>query len=75
MSILPNISIFAICNYVDEQKVVIAIHTGAKMMLFFRSHHDEKNTIESEVKEIDTIRAKVQERYVCVDLITICHLR
>ena len=37
-----------------------AIQTGAKVILFFRSHHGEKNTIESEVKRIEVFRAKVQ---------------
>lgn len=36
-------------------------------MLFFSSHHDEKNTIESEVRKIEAFRAKVQEKCVCVD--------
>lgn len=34
--ITPDIFIFAIDNYVDEQKVDAAIATGAKVMLFFR---------------------------------------
>ena len=63
----PDIFIFAIDNYVDEQKVDTAIQTGAKVLLFFRSHHDEKNTIESEVKKIEAFRAKVQEKCICVD--------
>lgn len=57
--ITPDIYIFAIDNYVDEQKVETAIRTGAKVMLFFRSHHDEKNTIDSEVKKIEAFRARV----------------
>ncbi|MBO5615523.1 MAG: hypothetical protein J5932_05295 [Prevotella sp.] len=48
--ITPDIYIFAIDNYVDEQKVEASIATGAKVILFFRSHHDDKNTIESELK-------------------------
>ena len=47
------IFIFAIDNYVDEQKADADIATGAKVMLFFRSHHDEKNTMESELKRIE----------------------
>jgi hypothetical protein len=39
---------------------------GAMVMLFFCSHHDEKNTIESEVKKIEAFRAKVQEKCVCM---------
>ena len=65
--ITSDIHIFAIDNYVDEQKVEAAIQTGAKVMLFFRNHHDEKNTIEYEVKKIEAFRAKVQDKLVCVD--------
>ena len=65
--ITPDIYIFAIDNYVDEQKVEDAIQTGAKVILFFRSHHDEKNTIESEVKMISLFRARVQDKCVCTD--------
>ena len=65
--ITPDIYVFAIDNYVDEQKVEAAIQTGAKVMLFFRGHHDEKNTIESEVRKIRSFRANVQEKSVCVD--------
>ena len=53
--ITPDIYIFAIDNYVDEQKVEAAIQTGAKVMLFFRSYHDKKNTIESEVRRIEEL--------------------
>ena len=65
--ITPDVFIFAIDNYVDEQKVEAAIQTNAKVMLFFRSHHDEKNTIENEVKKIVAFRAKVQDRCDCLD--------
>ena len=65
--ITPDIYLFAIDNYVDEQKVEAAIQTGAKVMLFFRSHHDEKNTIESEVKKIETFRVNVQGKCTCVE--------
>lgn len=44
-----------------------AIQTSAKVMLFFRGYHDEKNTIESELKKIEAFRAKVQDKLVCVD--------
>ena len=64
--ITPDIFIFAIDNYVDEQKVEAAIATGAKVMLFFRSHHDEKNTMESEVKRIEAFRKKIHSKCVCV---------
>ena len=63
----PDIFIFAIDNYVDEQKVEAAIATGAKVMLFFRSYHDEKNTMESEVKRIEAFREKVQDKCICVE--------
>ena len=65
--ITPDIYIFAIDNYVDEQKVEAAIQTGAKVMLFFRSHHDEKNTIDSEVRKIEAFRENVKDKCVCVD--------
>ena len=65
--ITPDIYIFAIDNYVDEQKVEAAIQSGAKVMLFFSSHHDEKNTMESEVKKIVNFREKVQGKCVCAD--------
>ena len=65
--ITPDIFIFAIDNYVDEQKVETAIQTGAKVILFFRSHHDEKNTMESEVNRIGTFREKLQGKCICVD--------
>ena len=62
-----DIFIFSIDNYVDEQKVEAAIATGAKVMMFFRSHHDEKNTMESEVKRIEAFREKVYSKCVCVE--------
>lgn len=65
--ITPDIYIFAIDNYVDEQKVEAAIQSGAKVMLCFRSHHDDKNTIESEVKRIDAFRERVRDKCFCVD--------
>lgn len=65
--ITPDIYIFAIDNYVDEQEVETAIRTGAKVMLFFRSHHDEKNTIDSEVKKIEAFSARAQNKCICVD--------
>lgn len=65
--ITPDIFIFAIDNYVDQQKVEDSIATGAKVMLFFRSHHDEKNTMEGEVKAIAEFRCKVHDKCACVD--------
>ena len=65
--ITPDIYIFAIDNYVDEQRVEAAIQTGAMVMLFFRSHHDEKNTIESEVKKNEAFRKRVEGICICVD--------
>lgn len=63
----PDIYVFAIDNYVDEHKVEAAIATGAKVLLFFRSHHDEKNTMESEVKRIETFHEKVQVKCICAE--------
>ncbi len=65
--ITPDIYLFVIDNFVDEQKVEVAIQTGAKVMLFFRCHHDEKNTIDSEVKKIEVFRERAKDRSVCVD--------
>ena len=56
--ITPDIYLFVIDNYMDERKVDAAIQTGAKVMLFFNSHHDEKNTIESEVRAIDALKKR-----------------
>lgn len=58
----PDIYIFAIDNYINEQKVKAAIATGAQVILFFRSHHDEKNTMESEVKAVEDFRSKVKDQ-------------
>jgi len=44
-----------------------AIQTGAKVMLFFNSHHDEKNTITSEVKAVEAFREIIQDKCACVD--------
>ena len=33
----------------------------------FRIHHDEKNTMESEVKRIDAFREKVQGKCACAE--------
>lgn len=63
----PDIFIFAIDNYVDEQKVEAAIATGSKVLLFFRLSHDEKNTMESEVKRIEAFKEKDQGKCVCLD--------
>ena len=65
--VIPDIYIFVIDNFVDEKKVEAAIRTGAKVMLFFRSHHDEKNTIESEVKRANAFREKVQYKCARID--------
>ena len=65
--ITPDIYIFAIDNYMDERRVEAAIQTGTKVMLFFRSHHDDRNTIEDELKSINELRAKEQGRFVFVD--------
>ena len=65
--ITPDIYIFTIDNYVDELKVEGTIQSGAKVLLFFRCDHDEMNTIESELKKIETFRAKAQDKCLCVD--------
>jgi len=65
--ITPDIYIFAIDNYVNEQKVQTAIQTGAKVMLFFRNYHDDENTLESEMRKIKAFRVRVQDKCTCVD--------
>ena len=65
--ITPDIYIFVIDNYVDENKVEKSIQTGAKVMLFFNRHHDANNTMASELKAIDDFREKVQVSCVCID--------
>lgn len=60
--ITPDIYIFVIDNYVDEQKVETTIQTGAKVLLFFRIHHDENNTMESELMTIKAFRAIAQKK-------------
>ena len=65
--ITPDIYIFVIDNYVDEQKVEAAIQTGAKVMLFFNGHHDEKNTIESEVKAVEALKKEIESKCVCCE--------
>lgn len=65
--ITPDIYIFVIDNFVDEQKVEAAIQTGAKVMLFFNSHHDEKNTIESEVKAVEAFKRERESKCVCCE--------
>ena len=65
--ITPDIYIFVIDNYVDERKGEAAIVTGGKVLLLFRSSHDEKNTIDSEVKALADFRSKVQDKCTCED--------
>ncbi len=65
--ITPDIYLFVIDNFVDEQKVGVAIQTGAKVMLFFNSHHDENNTIENEVKALAEFRRKMESKCSCFD--------
>lgn len=38
----PNVYAFLIDNLVDTAKIDAAIATGAEVVLFFSSHHDEK---------------------------------
>lgn len=65
--ITRDIYIFVIHIYVDESKVEAAIQTGAKVMLFFNSHHDEKNTIESEVKAVEAFKNEMESKCVCCE--------
>lgn len=54
--IAHDIFIYAIDNYVEEQKVEAAIQTSAKVMLFFCGQHDEENTIPTELKEVEVFK-------------------
>lgn len=36
-------------------------------MLFFNSHHDEKNTIESEVKAVEAFKKEMKSKCVCCE--------
>lgn len=63
--ITPDVYIYFIDNYVDEQKVEDAIQTGAKVMLFFNSYHDEKNTIKSEVDKVEILYNSIKEKCIC----------
>lgn len=65
--ITPDIYIFVIDNYMDGSKVRTSIQTGAKVMLFFNSHHDANNTMASELRSIADFREKVQVSCVCID--------
>lgn len=65
--ITPDLYLFAIDNYVDQQKVEAALATRAKVLLFFRSHHDETNTMESEVKAIAAFRERLRGQCLCAD--------
>lgn len=65
--ITSDIYIFVIDNYVDERKVKAAIQTCAKVMLFFNSHHDQKNTIESEVKAVEAFKNAMESKCVCCE--------
>lgn len=67
MGVTSDIFIFAIDNYVNDQRVEEAISKGAKVILFFRSHHDEKNTLESEVEKTKAFRERIQDKCVCMD--------
>lgn len=44
-----------------------AIQTGAKVMLFFNCHHDEKNTIASEVKSDETFKKDIANKCTCCE--------
>ena len=65
--ITPDIYIFLIDNYEVESKVETAVETGAKVMLFFNYHHDEKNTISIEVKAVKVFRKELKSKYICVE--------
>ncbi len=65
--ITPDFYLFVVDNYVDKQKVEAALQTSAKVMLFFNSHHDEKNTIESEVKAVEVFKKEMESKCVCCE--------
>lgn len=65
--ITPDIFLFVIDNYVDEQKVEAAIQTGAKVLLFFNQYNDEKNTIPSESQRVLDFKDKINNQCCCVE--------
>ena len=65
--ITPDIYIFAIGNYVDEQKVEATIQTGAKVMLFFSKYQDPGNTIPAEGKAVESFRKKMELQCTCYE--------
>lgn len=65
--ITPDIYLFVIDNFVDEQKVEAAIQTGAKVMLFFNQYNDEKNTIPSELQRVEVFKEKMKKKCRCIE--------
>ena len=65
--IMPDIYIFVIDNFVDEQKVEAAIQTGAKVLLFFNQYNDEKNTIPSELQRVVEYKEKIKKKCLCIE--------
>lgn len=47
--------------------VEATIQSSVKVMQFFRIHHDEKSAIKNEMNKIESFRAKVQGKRVCLD--------
>ncbi len=63
----PDIYVFVIDNYIDASKVDAALATSEKVILFFSSYHDPKNTLLSELKAVEEFRKSSGHRCVCVD--------
>lgn len=59
--ITPDIYLFVIDNFVDEQKVEAAILTEAKVLPFFNQYNDEKNTILSEMQRVVVYKEKMKK--------------
>lgn len=66
-SVIPDIYVFSIDNYIDSSKVDEAIATGAQVFLLFSKFHDPKNTIPSELEAVNSLRRRVQYDCVCLD--------
>jgi hypothetical protein len=52
---------------VDEQKVEVAMQTGAKVILFFNQYNDEKNTIPSELQKVVEYKEKIKKASRCFE--------
>ena len=52
----PDIYVLPIDNYVDTTKAKAIIATGKPVILLFSEYQDEKNTIPSELKDVEKLK-------------------